>query len=68
MVQLCSKHLEQVLTEYVGHYNEYRPRRSLGQRSPQQETEPAPVTLVNPGRLRRRDRLGSLVHEYELAA
>lgn len=62
------RHLEQVLTDYVGHYNEHRPHRSLGQRSPQQDTEPAPVTLVDPGRLRRRDRLGGLVHEYELAA
>jgi hypothetical protein len=62
-----SRHLEQVLTAYVGHYNEHRPHRSLGQRSPQQETGPAPVSLVYPGRLRRRDRLGGLVHEYELA-
>jgi transposase InsO family protein len=62
------RHLEQVLTEYVGHYNEHRPHRSLGQRSPQQDTEPARVSLVDPGRLRRRDRLGGLVDEYELAA
>ena len=62
------RHLERVLTEYVEHYNEHRPHRSLGQRSPQQETEPVPMTLVDPGRLRRRDRLGGLVHEYELAA
>jgi putative transposase len=61
-------HLEQVLTEYVDHYNEHRPHRSLGQRSPQQDAEPAPVSRVEPGRLRRRDRLGGLVHEYGLAA
>jgi hypothetical protein len=47
---------------------EKRPHRSLGQRSPQQQTEPAPTTLVAPHRVRRRDRLGGLVHEYELAA
>ena len=38
--------IEQVLTEYVGHYNEQH--RSLGQRSPRQGTEPtqcAPLTL-----------------------
>ena len=62
------RHLEQVLTEYIGHYNEHRPHRSLGQRSPQQETEPVPMSLVDPGRLRRRTRLGGLVHEYKLAA
>jgi len=62
------RHLEQVLTEYVEHYNGHRPHRSLGQRSPQQGTEPAPTTLVDPHRIRRRDRLGGLVHEYELAA
>ena len=62
------RHLEQVPTEHIGHYNEHRPRRSLGQLSPQQDTRPAPVTLVGPGRLRRHDRLGGLVNEYELAA
>jgi len=50
------RHLEQILAESVEHYNEHRPHRSLGQHSPQQETEPAPVSLVDPLRLRRSDR------------
>ena len=31
------RHLEQVLVEYLVHYNQHRPHRSLDQRSPQQE-------------------------------
>jgi putative transposase len=62
------RHLEQVLTEYIEHYNEHRSHRSLGQRSPQQETEPGPMIVVDPVRIRRRDRLGGVIHEYELAA
>jgi putative transposase len=62
------RHLEHVLAEYVVHYNGHRPHRSLGQRSPQQESEAPPVTVVDPQHLRRRDRLGGLLHEYELAA
>ncbi len=61
-------HLERILADYVKHHNEHRPHRSLGQRFPQQGTEPAPIIVADPGRLRRRDRLGGLVHEYELAA
>jgi hypothetical protein len=61
-------HLEKVLTEYVAHYNSHRPHRSLDQRSPQQKAEPVPASVVYPCHLRRRDRLGGLIHEYELAA
>jgi transposase len=61
-------HLERVLTEYVAHYNSHRPHRSLDQGSPQQKAGPVPASAVYPCHLRRRDRLGGLVHEYELAA
>ena len=61
-------HLEQVLAEYLARYNVHRPHRALGQRSPQQKTGVPAVSLVDPHRLRRRDRLGGLVHEYEFAA
>jgi putative transposase len=61
-------HLERVLGKYVAHYNSHRPHRSLDQRSPQHETGPAPLRAVDPRRLRRRDRLEGVVHEYELAA
>jgi putative transposase len=67
------RHLEQVVRVYAQHYNEHRPHRSLGQRSPL--TKPPPIEEAAPSkeplhleRLRRRDRLGGLLHEYELAA
>jgi transposase InsO family protein len=61
--------LEAVLTEYVDYYNHHRPHRSLNQASPLFVSAPAPLTSpVNAGRLRRTDRLGGLIHEYELAA
>jgi putative transposase len=57
---------------YPGAHNEHRPHRSLGQRPPL--TQPPPADERGQGeiftldRLRRRDRLGGLIHEYELAA
>ncbi len=59
-------HLERVLREYVDHHNTHRPHRALGQRPP--ILKPMPHTPAAEGRVRRRDRLGGLLHEYELAA
>ena len=59
--------LERVLQEFVEHYNRHRPHRSLGQRSPVPRASPARVPPVG-FRVRRRDRLGGLIHEYDLAA
>jgi transposase InsO family protein len=60
--------LERVLRIYVEHYNRHRPHRGLGLVPP----EPRPILrLVAPpesGRIRRRDRLGGLIHEYSVAA
>ena len=57
-------HLEQVLDEYVAHYNMARPHRALELRAPA-----APGDLARPTRpveeIVRRDRLGGLIHEYE---
>jgi hypothetical protein len=58
---------------YPGAHNEHRPHRSPGQHPPLAKpppiNEPAPGTdLLLLDRLRRRDRLGGLLHEYELAA
>jgi hypothetical protein len=55
------------------HYNEHKPHRSFAQRPPLAKPPPAgePATPAEPlprTRLRRRDRLGGLIHEYELAA
>jgi putative transposase len=63
------KHLERVLREYVEHYNTHRPHRALEQRPPLgKPPPPSPPSIGNILRLRRRHRLGGLLHEYELAA
>jgi putative transposase len=61
-------HLEQVLRVYVEHYNQHRPHQALGLEAPD---PPARVTIVDEdqqGRVRRRDLLGGLLHEYRPAA
>jgi transposase len=62
-------HLRQVLTEYLLHYNNARPHRSLGQLTPAQADihPPDPVNLAV-HRIRRKQVLGGLTHEYYIAA
>jgi putative transposase len=65
-------HLHRVLAAYVAHYNEHRPHRAL-QRRPPLCTSPAGVEqpvgeVIDLERVRRRDLLGGLIHEYELPA
>jgi len=64
---LSRTHLERVLREYVAYYNTHRPHRTLEQRPPL--LKPPPVSAHDrEWHVRRRDRLGGLLHEYELAA
>jgi len=62
MLIINHRHLLAVLTEYVAHFNDHRPHRALHQASPLSSLPPpaSPSQL----RLRRRDRLGGLIHEY----
>jgi transposase InsO family protein len=72
-------HLERVLRSYARHYNGHRPHQGIAQEIPAPE-ETAPLAVVptidsrhrhhrhRPPPIRRRDRLGGLIHEYELAA
>ncbi len=62
------RHLERVLPVYIRHYNEHRPHRSLDQRPPIEEPSPGSETVVVLDRVRRRDVLGGLIHEYKAAA
>src|SRR5664280_118360 len=62
---LGRRHLEVVLRTYVGHYNAARPHRGIGLDCP--EGRPPLNTSTATG-VRRRDLLGGLIHEYELAA
>jgi putative transposase len=61
------RQLETVLCEYVAYYNTHRPHRSLDQQPPFAKTALIPAA-DHEWRIRRRDRLGGLLHEYELAA
>ena len=59
-------HLRRVLTEYLLHYP--RPHRSLGQLAPAQaDTRPPQINLAE-YRIRRKQALGGLIHEYQIAA
>jgi hypothetical protein len=64
------RQLQGVLVEFVGHYNGHRPHRSLGQHAPVESGVAAPLLIrrPDPTRLRRTDKLGSLIHEYRLVA
>ncbi len=59
------RHLERVLDEYVRHYNDERPHRSLALCPPRAiEVGAGPDVATAAARVRRRDRLGGLVHDY----
>ena len=60
------RHLHHVLSEYVDHYDTHRPHRTLSQSPPDGRTHIAPAD--DSIRIRRRDRLGGLLHEYSQVA
>jgi putative transposase len=66
MLIVGRRHLDRVLGVYVRHYNEHRPHRGLGLVAPDHGRPPPQASL--PPRVRRRDLLGGLIHEYEAAA
>jgi Integrase core domain len=61
-------HLERVLRVYTQHYNAHRPHRALRLRPPDPITNPTVTSDGPPGRVRRHDRLGGLLHEYQRVA
>jgi transposase InsO family protein len=60
------RHAAVVLSEYAEHYNNRRPHRALGQAAPLRPL-PQRTTSATTG-VRRRDRLGGLLHEYQQVA
>jgi transposase len=60
------RHAATVLDEYQHHYNSHRPHRTLGQAAPLRPL-PQPTTSET-NTVRRRDRLGGLLHEYQQVA
>jgi putative transposase len=59
------RHLETVLHTYTAHYNGERPHRALALLSPDSTNADPPPSG---GEIKRRDRLGGLIHEYHRAA
>jgi transposase InsO family protein len=63
------RHLRQVLTIYLHHFNEARPHRALAQLTPTQvETQPPHVINLVDYRVHRRPILDGLTSEYQIAA
>jgi transposase InsO family protein len=61
-------HLEGVLRTFVGHYNSHRPHRSLDLKPPDPLAHRPQIPLSPTAYVERRDRLGGLLREYNLAA
>jgi transposase InsO family protein len=68
LLVLNARHLERALTVFIDHYNGWRPHRSLDLAPPKGRPSVAKWTGTQPITLKRRDRLGGLLHEYERAA
>jgi putative transposase len=62
------RHLQRVLTAYVGHYNRARPHRGIDLRVPVPPVDIARARAEPVGRIQRVDLLGGLIHEYRPAA
>ena len=62
------RHLEAVLAEYLTHYNNHRPHRSVEQRGPRGSGDAVPATSLDASQILRSDVLGGLIHQYRLAA
>ena len=65
---LNQQHLERIAKGFVDHYNGHRPHRALSLRPPEPRRPVATVPAHQDARILRRDRLGGIVHEYELVA
>ena len=63
-----AQHLEHTVKVFVDHYNRSRPHRSLGLVPPHGGASVKTGTSSQPITVKRRDRLGGLLHEYERAA
>jgi putative transposase len=61
------RHLMAVLREYEDFYNTHRPHRTLNQAAPLRPL-PDSVADLDHVRVRRRDRVGGVIHEYRLVA
>jgi transposase InsO family protein len=60
------RHAAAVLRQYKRHYNDHRPHRALGQAAPRRPLPHRTTTEIH--NVRRRDRLGGLLREYQQVA
>jgi transposase InsO family protein len=60
------RHAAAALHEFERHYNDHRPHRGLGQAAPSRPLPRRAPTDVR--KIKRRDRLGGLLHEYQQVA
>jgi len=65
---LNRRHLERLLRIFVDHYNTHWPHRSLNLEPPETSAQRLRTLRPPTAAVERRDRLGSLIHEYNLAA
>jgi putative transposase len=68
LLLLNQPHLERILRVFVDHYNQHRPHRALSLAPPQPQRAATTVAVLADACILRRDRLGGIVHEDELAA
>jgi putative transposase len=68
MLIVNAQHLERTLAVFVDHYNGHRPHRCLDLAPPNGRPATEKWTGSQPLAIRRHDRLGGLVQEYERAA
>jgi hypothetical protein len=63
---LGRRHLDRVRANYVRHYNAEQPHRGVDLRTPEKPSHAQPVEILP--KIKRRQRLGGLIHEYYAVA
>jgi len=67
MLTLSQRHVEATLRVFANHYNGHRPHRALGMEAPAPRRRLHAVG-TGPPSIERRNLLGGLIHEYDIAA
>jgi putative transposase len=65
---LNQQHLQRIFAAFIAHYNGHRAHRALSLMPPEPRRPLATMSPPHDAPILRRDRLGGVVHEYELAA
>jgi hypothetical protein len=68
LLMVNARHAERAMTAFIDHDNRHRPQRSLELAPPNGRTSVETWTGGEPIVVRRRDRPGGRIHEYERAA